>query len=175
MEKEIRRPLQHENAAFYTTYIDKVEGADAFKVMKDNLATTTSFLKSLTLDTWNHRYAPEKWNVKEVMLHVIDTERIFAYRALRFARNDQTPLAGFDQDAYVPCSGAETRSPDSIIEEYAAVRLATIALYKNFTNDMMVKMGTASNNPFSTLALSFIIVGHENHHLQILRERYLMI
>jgi hypothetical protein len=174
MEKEIRRPFQHENAAFYTKYIDKVEGGDAIKVMKDNLVTTPRFLQNLNMETWHHRYAPEKWNVKEVMIHVIDTERIFAYRALRIARMDQTPMAGFDQDAYVACSGAESRSPQSILEEYVAVRMATIVLYQNFTDEMMVRMGTASDNPFSTLALSFIIAGHENHHLQILHERYLV-
>ncbi|MDH3652238.1 MAG: DinB family protein, partial [Saprospiraceae bacterium] len=112
------------------------------------------------------------WTVKELLLHMIDTERIFAYRALRIARSDLTPMAGFDQDDYVPYSNANERSSTSIVSEYSAVRQATIQLFKNFTDAMYAKCGTASERPFTPLALGFIIAGHEIHHLRILMEKY---
>ncbi|NND32823.1 MAG: DinB family protein [Saprospiraceae bacterium] len=173
MEKEIRRPLQHETAAYYTLYIDQVEGSNYMRTLKSNLKSTVEFLQQLSDEEWNSRYAPEKWSIKEVVLHMVDSERIFAYRALRIARNDITPLAGFDQDAYVPHSNASDRSGASLIDEYQMVRHATLAMFQNFTDEMMTRMGTASDNPFSTLALAFIIAGHENHHISILKDRYL--
>ena len=169
----MRRPLDHENAAYYTRYIDQVDGVDFLRPLKTNLESTCNFLMSLSEEEWNFNYAPGKWNIKEVVMHMIDTERIFAYRALRIARDDSTPLAGFDQDAYVPESNANQRSGHSIIEEYQAVRKASIVMFQHFSDAMLTRLGTASGNPFSALALGFIIVGHENHHLSILRDRYL--
>ena len=107
------------------------------------------------------------------MLHIIDTERVFAYRAMRVARNDKTPMPGFEQDDYVPNSNASQRSASSVIEEYAALRNSTIQLFQNFSEDQLNRIGTASGFPISTLALGFILAGHEAHHMRIIREKYL--
>jgi hypothetical protein len=108
-----------------------------------------------------------------VILHIIDTERIFAYRALRFSRNDQTPLAGFEQDEYIPFLDIQHRSPHSLIEEYKDNRKATITMFKYFSDEMMLRQGYAAGNPLTPLAIGFIIAGHEIHHLEIVKERYL--
>jgi uncharacterized damage-inducible protein DinB len=169
----IRRPKRHECHAYYTTYINKVADDDFFKTLVKALDQTTVFLGSLSSEQWNYRYAEDKWTVKELVLHIIDTERIFANRALRIARNDMTPIAGFDQDDYVPFSEADDRSPSSIFREYQAVRNSAIELFRNFSDDMYDRLGTASERPFTPLSIGFIIAGHEIYHLNILKERYL--
>lgn len=134
---------------------------------------TYLLLQSLPVDIWKKRYAPGKWSVAEVLLHLMDSERIFAYRALRLGRGDTTPLPGFEQDDYVPHSDADKRTAASIVEEYLAIRNATIELLKNFTPERWSGRGLASGHEVTVRALAFIIAGHEAHHLQIIRERYL--
>jgi uncharacterized damage-inducible protein DinB len=169
----MRRPSPHEAANFYFRYIQMVPGDDFLKVLRENATHTPAFLSNLTSAQWNHRYAPGKWSIKELMVHVIDSERIFTYRALCIARGDQSPLPGFEQNDYVPLSKATERSADSIIREYQAVRNATVELFTHFDDEMLARMGTASGMPVSALALGFIVAGHELHHLSILKERYL--
>jgi uncharacterized damage-inducible protein DinB len=169
----MRRPTPLEAADFYSGYIDKVPGNDFLQVLKNNASTTLAFLSNLTPIQWDYRYAPDKWSIKEMILHIIDSERIFTYRALRIARGDQTPLPGFEQNDYVPLSKASERSAESIISEYQAVRNASLALFTNFDDDMLHRKGTASETPITVLALGFIVAGHELHHLNILKERYL--
>ena len=120
-----------------------------------------------------YRYAEGKWTIKEVLVHIIDDERIYAYRALRFARNDKTELPGFDQDPYAFYSNANVRSIESIIEEYEAVRMSTITLFNGFSDDVMLRSGVANNNEVTVRALGYHIAGHELHHLNILKNRYL--
>ena len=169
----MRRPTPNEASDFYFRYINQVKGDDFMQALKESAENTPTFLSTLTPSQWEHRYAPNKWSIKEMMVHVTDSERIFAYRALRIARGDKTPLPGFEQNDYVPLSKASDRSPESIMSEYRAVRNATIEMFKNFDKDMLSQIGTASNTPVSVLALGFIIAGHEQHHLNILQERYL--
>ncbi len=169
----MRRPTSGEASDFYFRYINQVQEEYFLQALMDNAENTPIFLNQLSLSQWHHQYASGKWTIKEVILHVIDSERIFAYRALRIARGDQTPLPGFEQDDYVPLSNANERSPESIINEYKAVRNATLAMFKNFDEEMLNRIGTASDSPVSVLALGFIIAGHEQHHLNILKERYL--
>jgi len=173
MNTTLKRPETKESNDYYKIYINQVDGDNFLNVLEESLPQTIAFLHSLNPENWNYRYADNKWSIKEVMLHVIDTERIMAYRALRIARNDKTPLAGFDQDEYIPYVNAENRSPTSIIEEYKSVRNATIEMYKYFSDEMLSAAGTASGNPFTPRALGFVIAGHEKHHLRIVRERYL--
>lgn len=168
-----RRPEAHESAPFYHHYISLVEGTDALQALKDNYTDAVQLYSNLAEEKWDYRYAEDKWTIKELLLHIIDAERVFAYRALRIARGDQTPLAGFDQDDYVPMSKAGERSAASLIAEYQAVRQATLHLFQNFTPEMLDRMGTASGKPVSALALTFMLAGHEKHHLNILKERYL--
>lgn len=170
----MKRPLPHEAADFYFRYINQVKGDDFRQTLTASLESTPALLTALTSSQWEHRYAPTKWNIKEVIVHIIDSERIFAYRALRIARGDNTPLPGFEQNDYVPLSKASARSPESIISEYKAVRNATLEMFKNFDEEMLSQTGTASDTTISVLALGFIIAGHEQHHLNILHERYLL-
>lgn len=169
----MRRPAVNEASGFHFRYINQVKGDDFMQALTESAESTPVFLSTLTSSQWEHRYAPDKWNIKEVMVHVIDSERIFAYRALRIARGDKTPLPGFEQNDYVPLSKASDRSPESIMREYRAVRNATLEMFRYFDEDMLNRMGTASNTAVSVLALGFIIAGHEQHHLHILHERYL--
>jgi hypothetical protein len=120
----------------------------------------------------HYRYAPGKWSIKEVIGHLSDVERIMAYRALRIARGDATPLPGFDEDAYVPYARSDDRTVGELIEEWVAARQASIALLRNLPADAWTRRGTASNKPVSVRALAFIIAGHEQHHLETLRVRY---
>jgi uncharacterized damage-inducible protein DinB len=119
------------------------------------------------------KYAEGKWTIKEVLVHIIDDERIYAYRALRFARNDKTELPGFEQDPYAYYSYANQRTAESIVEEYEAVRLSTIALFNNLSDDAIARSGVANKNEVTVRALGYHIAGHELHHLNIIKTRYL--
>lgn len=168
-----RRPQSDEYNPYYDTYVSKVEDGDILSTLEQGKHQTLNLLRTIPEQAGNHRYAPGKWTIKEVLMHLVDSERVFAYRALRIARNDQTPLPGFNQDDYVPHCGASQRTLASIREEYKAVREATLHLFQHFTDEMWARRGTASDSPVTTLALAFIIAGHEKHHLMVLKERYL--
>lgn len=167
------RPSADEAAPFYARYINGVEDGNILMLLEKSLMTTAAFLENIPDDAWEYRYAPNKWTIKEVILHVIDTERIMAYRALRIARGDQTPILGFDENEYVPHSAANDRSVESIIEEFNDVRMATLSLFSNFNKTMWHRTGNASGNDVTVNALAYIIAGHEMHHLQVIIERYL--
>ncbi|MDX1940547.1 MAG: DinB family protein [Saprospiraceae bacterium] len=167
------RPQTGEFAPYYQRYIDKAPEGDVVQLLIDQKQQMLDFLKSLPVEKWDYRYAEGKWSIKEVLLHLIDSERIFTYRALGVARNDQTSFPGFDQDAYVPESNADGRSVDSLLAEYAAVREASIQLFANFNEEIYKRIGKANNTPISVRALAYISAGHELHHLNIIKERYL--
>jgi hypothetical protein len=125
------------------------------------------------MDKFDYRYAEGKWTIKEIIQHLIDAERIFAYRALRFARYDATVLSGFDEDYYVLNSTANQRSIMELLTEYSAVRHTSLLLFKSFNNEQLLYSGIASNNNISVRALGFVIIGHQNHHQKIFEKRYL--
>lgn len=158
---------------YYQTYINKTTDFPLKLGLPANFEKVLYFLNSIPLEKHEYRYAPEKWTIKEVVQHMMDTERIFAYRALRIARLDQTPLPGFDQDQYVEPSQANKRTFESLLSEYKAIRHATDTLFNSFDDEMLMRTGTASNSPISVRALGFIIMGHENHHCKVMKERYL--
>lgn len=160
--------------SFYEPYIDALGEVDLMDQMQNQLGNFPQFMESIPVALWQRSYSPGKWTIAEVLLHVIDAERVFQYRALRIARKDQTPLAGFDQDAYVPNSMANERSKESIIAEYKAVRGASISLFKTFKREQLMLHGTASKAQVSVGALGFLICGHQKHHRNIIRERYLI-
>lgn len=139
----------------------------------NNRQMIDKFLSALTPEQWMHRYAEGKWTIKEILLHIIDDERIFAYRALWIARGDTTPLPGFDQDPYVVTSRANERSTESLLEEYASVRNATLTLFGNLPDDAWMRRGTANDHAVTVRALIYILAGHELHHLNIIKEKYL--
>lgn len=170
---EITRPTESEYAPFFQSYTSKISEADAFAVLEKAFTDNLAFFTSIPEDRWSFRYAPGKWSLKESIIHMIDTERIFAYRALRIARNDKTPLQGFEQDDYVPYYNAENRSPASIISEYKAVRMATLELFRYLTDEDLKRTGTSSGMPISVRALAYLIAGHERHHILLTKEKYL--
>jgi len=167
-----RRPQAHESMEYSKTYIRKVEGLDFLTTLTQSLAKNLAKLQTLTEDQWNYQYAPDKWTIKEVLIHILDTERIFAYRALRISRNDKLPMQGFEQNDYVNYYEVNNRNAASLIEEYELLRRSTIAMFKNMSTEMLDRIGTASGGPFSALALGFMIAGHEIHHWEILAEQY---
>ena len=130
-------------------------------------------INSIPEGKFGFAYAEGKWTLAELLMHIIDAERVFQYRALRFARNDKTPLAGFDQDDYIPECNAGGRSKKDLLEEYAAVRESTIKLFQSFDDEMLKRVGNASGSDMSARAMGFIICGHQAHHLKIIKERYL--
>ena len=169
----LSRPAADEYNAYYDRYISKVPEGDIAQTLSAQLSATLAFLESIPESRGDYRYAAGKWTVKEVILHVIDAERIFAYRALRIGRGDKTPLASFEQDDYVPMSRASERTVRDLAEELGHVRRASIALFRHLDEEAMSRRGTASNYPVTPRALAYIIAGHERHHVEILREKYL--
>ena len=169
----IARPEKNEYAAFYETYISLVKGDDILSVLKQNKIETQNILAEITEEKAHFRYAENKWSIKELVGHIIDTERIFAYRALRFARNDQTPVEGFSQDPYIKNADFDNCRFTDLIAEFAFVRDANILMFQNFPDKAWTRTGTASENLVSVRALAYMIAGHELHHVNILKERYL--
>lgn len=161
---------------YYHQYIDLVKDKKLLGALRKRGRAFSKFLKHLPDEVWNHRYAEDKWSVKEIVHHVCDCERVFAYRALRIARGDDTPMPGFEQDDYV--KNAVTiaqRKPKSLIREFRAIRRTTIQLYRHLDRTEWAREGTASDNPFSVEAIGYIIAGHDLHHQKVIEERYLAV
>ena len=167
----VAKPAADEHAPYYATYIS-LSGPDALTGLAEQSASTQQLLATASEAQAMHRYAPGKWSVKEVMGHLCDAERIFAYRALRFARTDTTELAGFDENLYVPAGNFDSRSLPDLAAEFAAIRAATLALYRGLDEAALARCGIANGQPMSVRALGHVLVGHEAHHVAILRERY---
>lgn len=159
--------------SYYAPYLDLVSNQDLVVSLQEGLEETLSFYESIPEDKWMFAYSQGKWTIKEIVQHLLDTERVFAYRALCFSRRDTIKLPGFDQDEYLENSNANLRSKESLFEEYKSVRNASITLFKSFSTEMLLQKGIASNNPLSVRAAGFITVGHEMHHCNVIRERYL--
>jgi len=166
------RPQPGEYAPYYDRYIALVHGDSILDVLDEQRRQFVLLMSGRTEADGNHRYAPGKWTVKELMGHMNDTERIFSYRALRIGRGDQTPIEGFEQDPYVQNADFNARSLEEMVEDYIAVRRATLSLFRYFPANAWSRTGTASNNPVSVHALAYMIAGHELHHRRILEERY---
>nr|WP_321412933.1 DinB family protein [uncultured Allomuricauda sp.] len=158
---------------FYQTYIMALGNVDLHEELKNGKDKLVSVFEEIPEEKLNYAYAEDKWSLAEALVHMLDTERIFQYRALCFARNDKTPLPGFDQDTYVPFSKAGNRSKQSLVTEYKTVRDATISLFSSFDDESLRRIGLSSGSKMSVRALGFIICGHQAHHLRIIKERYL--
>ncbi len=167
------RPQPGEYAAYYEKYISLVPGTDIFGVLEAQGMLMTQLLGARSEREGNFRYAPDKWTVKEVVGHITDTERIFAYRALRISRNDKTPIEGFEQDDYVKNGGFNDRTLVDLAGEFSQVRGASLALFLGLGGDAWQRRGSANKNEVTVRALAFIIAGHELHHRRILEEKYL--
>ena len=166
------RPAVGEYGEPYEKYVSLIQSEDIVAVLEAHLRQTIAMFSGRSEREGDFRYASEKWTVKEVLSHVADAERIFTYRALRIARGDQTPLPGFEQDDYVRTAHAGKRKLADIVEEFADVRRASIALFRSFSADAWLCRGVASNHEVSVRALAYITAGHELHHRRVLEERY---
>jgi len=172
--RAIQKPNAGEYPEYASIYIDRLpDDGRLLEHMAENLEATTELVTSLPEQFLLLPYAPGKWTLKEVLVHIADDERIYAYRALRFARGDKTELPGFEQDDYVLLSGANDRPVHQIMAEYAAVRQATIALFQGLPEESLLRSGVANGNRTSVRALAYHIAGHEAHHIDIVKERYL--
>jgi uncharacterized damage-inducible protein DinB len=167
----ISRPEASEYAPYYHTYIGPVADKDILEFLKSQ-ATAFDSLRSVSDAQALHRYAADKWSVKEVVGHVTDAERIFGYRMLRIARGDQTPLAGFDQQPYVDMAGFDKFPLTQLVDAFRTARASTLALTAELDDDAWRRMGVASGFPVSARAIAYIIAGHATHHIGILRDKY---
>ena len=154
----------------YINHVTEDELPEAFEKQSGSFIR---FLDTIPADKYDHRYGEDKWTIKEVIQHIIDAERIFAYRALRFARKDKTPLQGFDENAYAVTSKAAARNWDRLVEEFKVVRRSSELLFLSFDEEQLQSDGISSNSPNYVLGLGFILIGHAMHHQKIIKERYL--
>lgn len=167
------RPEQDEYAPYYAGYVARVPEENVLGVLRSELDATQELLRGMTPEAAASRYAPGKWSIKEVISHVTDTERIFAYRLLRFGRGDDTPLPGFEQDSYVLNSRADERDIEDLAAEFALVRRSTLSLITALDEKTWRRNGIASGAKTSVRALAYIIAGHERHHIAVLKDKYL--
>jgi hypothetical protein len=169
----IAAPDASEYAPYYGKYIELVTSNDVVAALEDQPRETVALLSALSEEQGDYRYAPDKWSIKEMLGHVIDAERVFSYRALRFARNDKTPLASFEQNDYVRAGDFGDRRLADLVEEFISVRRATLWVFRPLSPEAWMRRGTASDNPVSVRAVAYIVAGHELHHRRILRDKYL--
>ena len=159
--------------SYYQNYIDLVNNVSLPEALEIGLRNTPKFFKGITEVKWNYRYAENKWTPKDILQHIIDTERVFTYRALYFSRADSANLKGFDENIFAQNANANNKSIDVLLSEYSAVRNASIHLFKNFDDTQLKRTGIANDSIMSVAAAGFIICGHEIHHQNIINERYL--
>jgi hypothetical protein len=167
-------PDRSEAAEYYFTYIDQVAEGDICETLETQLAETVTLLDGISEETSLRRYAPEKWSIRQVASHMNDTERMFVFRALWFARAFDSPLPSFDQNIAISTASADERSWSSHVKEFGTVRAATLTFFQHLPADAWARAGIASGNRFTVRALAYIVAGHVRHHTRILRTRYLV-
>jgi len=167
------KSLYADAPAYYTYYFDLVETNDLLHELKQGGVRIHDFIASISEEKWHHRYEPGKWTTAEVVRHIIETERIFAYRALRFSRMDNTPLPGFDENEFIAHLADVQFSKQQTLREFQSVRAATLSLYESMNDRMRSFMGNANGLSVSAEMLGFMIVGHTEHHVGVIEERYL--
>jgi wobble nucleotide-excising tRNase len=160
-------------ADFFKPYIANIKEGDPSKNLKKNTQQFKKFLKEIPRKKIDHSYAEGKWTIREMLQHIIDAERVFSYRALRFARKDSTPLPGFDENSWALAANAADRSWDGLVEEFRAVRQSTQTLFDSLDNEQWKFTGQSSSAPVNALALAYIIPGHVVHHMRMIKEKYL--
>lgn len=167
------RPDRSEAADYYFTYIDKVDAGDVLDILDVQSREVLGLLQSISEEQSQHRYAPGKWSIRQVLSHINDTERMFVHRAVWFARGLPEPLPSFDQDAAVANAGADQRSWRSHVDEFQAIRASSVAFFRHLPDEAWMRRGVASGYEFTVHALAFITAGHVAHHVKGLRENYL--
>jgi hypothetical protein len=158
---------------FYKGYVENVKDMNMLEALRQSSVVALNFVRSIPEDMGEYRYTPEKWSIKELLAHMMDVERIMAYRALRFSRNDKTELSGFEENDYAPEANAHSRTIQQLGDEMERLRVTTIDMFSSFTPAMLTREGTVNKNRLSVVNIGYIIPGHETHHRKILKERYL--
>jgi uncharacterized damage-inducible protein DinB len=158
---------------YYAGYLETLENVQLIEDLEISVHQFIKFVQNIPMDKFDYRYAEGKWTIKEIIQHLIDCERIFSYRALRFSRNDKTPLPSFDEDSYSQNTNGNLRSIQDLLTEMAVVRQSTLSLFKSFSQEQLMRMGTASGKEVSVRAIGFIIIGHQKHHQNVFQKRYL--
>ncbi len=167
------RPAPNELIPYFGSYIAKAIGDDLFSALQNASDRTWGTIQRIPTGSADHRYAPGKWSIKEVFQHLIDTERIFCYRALRFSRRDPTELPGYDENSYIDNASTDRREFHHLLEEHEVVRSGTTALFRSFSEEMLLRRGIANGNAISVRAIGWTIAGHAMHHLDVIDQRYL--
>ena len=163
----------NEYSDFNATYVEAAGNIEMIEELEISLHDFIRFVQNIPMDKFDYSYAEGKWTIKDIIQHMIDTERIFGYRALRISRNDKTPLPGFEENDYVANTNANDRGIQDLLAEFSAVRHSTLFLFKSFSEQQLKRIGTASNTEISVRAIGFIIIGHQKHHQKVFQERYL--
>ena len=167
------RPEKDEYAPYYDKYVSLVHDGEVVETLERQIEDTLALLRGVGEERAGHRYAPGKWSIREVVGHMIDTERIFAYRALAIARGEQQPLPGMDQDEYMAGANFDARTLSDLLDQFEHVRRANVLMLRGLSDEAWVRRGVASGNEVTVRAIAYIIAGHEAHHVQVLRTRYL--
>jgi uncharacterized damage-inducible protein DinB len=162
-----------EYSNYFSTYISILKDVDLIEDLEISLHQFIKFIQNIPMDKFDFRYAEGKWTIKEIIQHLIDTERVFSYRAMRISRNDQTPLSGFNENEYVFNTNANARGIQDLLAELSAVRFSTLFLFKSFSPEQLLRTGIASDSTVSVRALGFLIIGHQKHHQSVFEKRYL--
>ena len=169
----MQKPTPEEHAPYFSLYIDKVPDIDIIDALGMQIDSFSKLLTGITEEKSQHRYAPGKWSIKELTVHILDTERIMAYRALCISRNEKNSLPGYDHDEYVREIDYSKITMKGLLEEFIVLRKSNILMLKNFTEEMCSRKGLANQKPITVRALAYVIYGHAQHHLNILKEKYL--
>jgi hypothetical protein len=168
----VSKPDASEHAPYFSRYVDLVADGDILGALAGQIESTLAKLGRVSEADSLKRYAPGKWSVREVMGHMVDTERIFAYRALTLARNDRTELPGFEQDDYIPAAQFDRRPLQNLLEEFGAVRHSNLLMFRGLDQEAWARQGVVNKNPMSVRAAAYVIAGHELHHVRVLHEKY---
>lgn len=169
----VNQLLENEYSGHFGNYIKEAGDGKLIEELEISLHDFIKFVQNIPLDKFDYRYAEGKWTIKDIIQHIMDCERIFVYRALRFSRNDKTPLASFEEDDYAINADSNKRSIQDLLTEFSALRHSTLLFYKSLTEEQLKRIGTASNNQISVRALGFVLIGHQKHHQKVFIERYL--
>jgi uncharacterized damage-inducible protein DinB len=164
---------ENEYSVFNATYIKAAGEVELVEELEICLHDFIRFVQNLPMDKFDYRYAEGKWTIKEIIQHIIDTERIFAYRALRISRNDSTPLPGFDENYFAQNTNGNSRSIQDLLMELSAVRHSSLLLFKSFSEEQLLREGIASDHPITVRAIGFMLIGHQKQHQKVFEERYM--
>jgi len=168
------RPEKTEYSSFYQPYLERVKEDDLMSALENSYKALLEFVKTIPVEKSEHKYQPDKWTVKEVLIHIADTERVFQYRALRFSRNDHSELQGFDEKEFIANSNSINMSFEQTVEDLINLRKSTLSFFGTCSDDMLMRSGIANRVTMSARALGFIIAGHQAHHFNVINTRYLV-